>query len=123
MIRCLVSLDAAGCLVGFEASGHALSGVPGLPDGRGFDPACAGVSALLRTAARLLYRHPGLQVGGGADRPGRMLLELSSASEGTRAWLQGVTDFLLAGLQDIQDEYPQSLKLEIRRKGTTNHGT
>jgi len=52
-----------------------------------------------------------------------MLLQLNRVPEGIRDWLRGVTDFLLAGLRDIQEEYPQSLQIVIRGKGTTDHGT
>ena len=123
MIRCLIRLDAAGCLEGFEASGHALSRAPRPGSEGGFDPACAAVTALLRTASRMLYRHPEIDAAGDARQPGEMLLELSRVPEGIRGWLRGVTDFLLAGLRDIREEYPQSLQIVIRGKGTTDHGT
>jgi hypothetical protein len=52
-----------------------------------------------------------------------MLLEVGPVPDAARGWLQGATDFLLRGLRDIRDEYPQSLEILIRRKGTTDHGT
>lgn len=123
VIRCLIRLDAVGCLEGFEASGHALSAKADRDGGQGVDLACAAVTILLRTAGRLLHRHPGLRTAGGAPRGGEMLLEVGAVPDDARGWLQGATDFLLTGLRDIQSEYPQSLEIVIRRKGTTDHGT
>ena len=123
MIRCAIRLDASGCLEGFAASGHALEARGAGAEGPGVDLACAAVTTLLRTVSRMLYLHPELRAEGRADRPGEMLLEVGPVPESGREWLRGATDFLLAGLRDVQEEHPQDLEIAITRKGTTNHGT
>jgi len=71
----------------------------------------------------MLYRHPELEVRGGAPEPGLMSLSLEGSPAHLESWLRGVTDFLLTGLRDIEEEHPGSLRIVIRRKGTTDHGT
>jgi uncharacterized protein YsxB (DUF464 family) len=123
VIRCLIRLDPAGYLEGFESSGHGLQGTPSGARGAGLDLVCAAVTTLLRTASRMLYQHPELDVEGGAPGPGVMHLSVRKVPERLRPWLEGVTDFLLAGLRDIESEHPQGLQITVRRKGTTDHGT
>jgi uncharacterized protein YsxB (DUF464 family) len=123
VIRCLVHLDSGGCLEGFEASGHALRESEPIRDGGELDLVCAAVTTLLRTASRMLYRHPDIEADGTAPETGSMFLSVRRIPGNLRWWLGGVTDFLLAGLRDIEAEHPQSLQLVIRRKGTTDHGT
>jgi hypothetical protein len=94
-------------LAGFTASGHAGAGR------KGEDIVCAAVTALLRTAAKVLAGEPGLKVGGASPEPGVMSLALEPPPEGKREWVRGVTETLLRGLTDLDAEYPGRLKLEI----------
>jgi hypothetical protein len=71
----------------------------------------------------MLYQRPELVVEGGAPEPGQMHLSVGEVPERLRPWLEGVTDFLLAGLRDIESEHPRGLRIRVRRKGTTEHGT
>jgi len=123
VISCLIRLDAAGCLEGFETSGHAPPDPSASGGGGGVNLACAGATTLLRTASRLLYLHPELEVEGGAPEPGLMRLVVRRVPESLQPWLQGVTEFLLAGLRDLQAEHTGAVDITIRRKGTTDHGT
>ena len=114
MIRLSVRLAADGCLAGFAASGHAGAGP------RGRDLACASVTVLLRTAARLLSSQPDLRVSGESPREGVMRLVLEAPPEARREWVRGVTATLVAGLTDLDREFPGLLKLEV---GEDSNGT
>ena len=111
MIRLSVRLQADGCLAGFAASGHAGSGP------RGRDLACAAVTVLLRTAARLLAAQSDLRVDGKAAGEGELRLELAPPPEARREWVRGVTATLVAGLTDLEREFPGLLKLEVGEEG------
>jgi hypothetical protein len=114
VIRLRVRLRPDGCLAGFAASGHAGAGA------RGRDPLCAAVTVLLRTSARILSSRPGLRVSGQAPAEGEMRLELEPPPQALQEWVRGVTDTLLAGLTDLDREFPGRLRLEV---GEQEHGT
>jgi uncharacterized protein YsxB (DUF464 family) len=78
---------------------------------------CASVSTLVRTAARLLAANSELVVRGDASEAGVLRCELTNGNDLTprgRNWLDGVTDFLVSGLQDVASDYPDELKLVIK---------
>ena len=98
-----------GLLERFDAEGHAGS------DPRGANIACAAVTTLLRTAGRLCAAHALVQEGGG-EKPGELRLVVAPVADEEREWLRGVTDFLLRGVHDLQDEFPREIQLllEVR---------
>ena len=110
MIELRVNLYRDGCLKGFQASGHAGSGK------KGEDIVCAAVTVLLRTAARLISGEKGLETGGEALGPGEMTFFLISMPAEYREWVKGITDFLLGGLLDLKDEFPDYLTIDISGK-------
>jgi uncharacterized protein YsxB (DUF464 family) len=114
VIRLSLRLQADGCLRSFSATGHAGAGP------RGRDVACASVTVLLRTAARLLSSQPDLRVSGQAPAAGDMRLEMELPPEARREWVRGVTATLVAGLTDLDREFPGLLKLEV---GEESNGT
>jgi uncharacterized protein YsxB (DUF464 family) len=114
VIRLSLRLRADGCLRAFSASGHAGAGP------KGQDLACASVTVLLRTTARLLAAQPDLQVSGQTPAEGEMRLALEPPPEERREWVRGVTATLVAGLRDLEREYPGLLKLDI---GEESYGT
>ncbi len=107
MISLRVQLHPGGLLAGFTASGHAGAG------SKGEDIVCAAVTALLRTAGKVLSGEPGLTVDGWSPEPGVMRLVLEPPPEAKRDWVRGVTDTLLRGLADLAEEFPGRLKLKI----------
>ncbi len=111
MIRLSLRLQADGCLRSFSASGHAGAGP------KGQDLVCASVTVLLRTAARLLSAQPDLRVSGQAPAEGVMRLALEPPPEARREWVRGVTATLVAGLTDLDREFPGLLKLEVGEEG------
>jgi uncharacterized protein YsxB (DUF464 family) len=74
--------------------------------------ACAAATVLLRTAGGACAGH-GIMEAGGAAAPGAMNLEVLPAAPADGAWLRGVTDFLLRGLKDLQDEFPRDIALRV----------
>jgi uncharacterized protein YsxB (DUF464 family) len=104
-VRILLSVD--GLLSSFEADGHAGS------VGRGSNLACAGATAILRTAGRVCAEK-GILVRGSAEERGTMTCAVRPRGPADAEWLRGVTGFLLRGLRDLRDEFPQSVIVDIR---------
>lgn len=107
MIRVTVGVNRNGALRYFSSEGHA-----GRSEG-GQDVVCAAATALLRTAARLLYRQAELVVRGQAPEAGRMEMKLQNVPQHRQDWLAGVSDFLIAGLRDIEEEHRGTVELKI----------
>lgn len=111
MIRVTIKIDKNGCLKQMTATGHA-----GLA-AKGTDILCAAVSALTRTAAKLLYAKETVRVKGGAPEPGRLELEILSYDKTESQWLRGITDFCVSGLNDLRQEYPAYLAVVTEKAG------
>jgi uncharacterized protein YsxB (DUF464 family) len=107
VIRIDIHLDQRGALQGFMVSGHAGSA------SRGQDIVCAAVTVLFRTAARLLELQPDIRVRGGASENGRMELQIEELPARRRWWLAGLSDFLLRGSRDLQEENPEAIALRV----------
>jgi len=107
VIRVTIRFDHHGCLGGFSVSGH--SGTAK----RGEDPVCAAVTVLFRTAARALRLQPDFGVRGHASESGKMEVQIGAVPARRREWLAGFTDFLLRGIEDLREEYPQAIHLVI----------
>jgi uncharacterized protein YsxB (DUF464 family) len=108
LIRVAVELFPDGCLASFRAQGHSENGRYGK------NVACAAVTQMMRTAARLLYTADGLEKDGEAVEPGDMRLVVSNYEKIDRHWLRGVTDFLLLGLGDLAAEFPNEIALTVK---------
>lgn len=106
MMRIRVVVSPEGALKSFEAEGHAGE------DAAGTNIACAAATTLLRTTARLCAGR-GLVAGGRATQPGFMSLTLRPVEPAESAWLKGVTDFLLRGVKDLQDEFPEDFIVQV----------
>jgi uncharacterized protein YsxB (DUF464 family) len=102
-----IRLDHGGALQGFSVSGHAGSGP------RGEDLVCAAVSVLFRTAARVLQLQPDVRVRGSASENGRMELQIEELPAARRRWLSGLSDFLIRGTRDLQEENPKAIALRV----------
>jgi uncharacterized protein YsxB (DUF464 family) len=105
-----VTLELAqdGCLRSLRASGHAGGAALGT------NVACAAVTVLLRTTARVLSGVQGLITEGGADSPGWMELKVSPERSVAPQWLRGVTDCLVRGVSDLAAEFPGEIAVKIR---------
>lgn len=106
MIRIVLTFADSGLLETLTSQGHANRTNDLLNE------ACAGVSILLRTAARLFSHTGGLKVAGSADEPGHLILSVNDVSTDHRDWFRGAVDLLLLGLRDLAEEYPDDIILE-----------
>ncbi len=99
-----------GILTKLVIRGHDMS-----VDGEGSLP-CGIVSALARTTARFIEQEEGIRWSGDAPEPGNFWLSVYAVPEASRRRIQGVTGFLLTGLQDAEKDFPKSLHLKINSK-------
>lgn len=111
MIHVILEVDRRGRLVRVDASGHAGLGSPGS------DPACAAVSALLRTTARLLAADRRYSVTGEAGEPGRLSFEVHRGVPAAGRRLRVMAEYLERGLGDVSRDYPGSVELERKNRG------
>ncbi len=95
-------MSPRGQLREFAAEGHAGAAEAGR------NTACAAATSLLRTAGKLCAER-GLVEAGGAPQAGTMRMRLGRVAREDAAWLRGVTDFLLRGLNDLAREFPREI--------------
>ncbi len=93
-------MDNRRCITNVSVEGHALRG------DSGNSVPCAAVSALTGSAARLISSNDGIHSSGSADDPGTLVLHIDKVEERCIEWLQGITDFLVIGLKEVEREYP-----------------
>ncbi len=106
MVRVFFTLDPEGCLTRVKVSGHAGYG------SRGQDIVCAAVTALVRTALHLLSGQKALGTVVHAGKEGIMEGTVTAYPAHLRAWLKGVTEFLVTGIADLKSEYPDYIEIE-----------
>lgn len=98
-----------GCLHRLSIDGHDTT----LREGESLP--CGIVSALARTVARLLEQEMGIQWSGDAPEPGSLWLVIEHTPEQREERLKGITDFLLTGLQDVAQDFPDIIQFEVKR--------
>ena len=114
MIAVRVSLERDGSLASLTLSGHAGAGVDA-------KVTCAAVTAIVRSCADAIVDRPGIRVSGHADGPGDFHMDLT-VTAADRAWLHGVTDVLLGGVQRIARDSPDDVTMRVITQGE-DHGT
>lgn len=97
-----------GCITRLWSQGHDEVG-PGE-----LSLVCGIVSAILRTAVRLVESREEITWCGEAPNPGEMFLLIEECPVETKAWLQGITDFILKGIGDLQTDFPDKVTLNVR---------
>ena len=108
MITVRVGLSPDGRLQSLDASGHG-------GEIAGTDIVCAAATALLRTGARILVADPRIEASGAAPVGGTLWFQIGEVADERRAMLAAVTEFLTTGLQDLSEEYPKRVRLDIVR--------
>jgi uncharacterized protein YsxB (DUF464 family) len=73
------------------------------------------VTVLFRTAARALQLQSDFEVHGGASKSGKMEVQIGTVPARRREWLSGLTDVLIRGIEDLREENPKAIHLEIER--------
>lgn len=94
-----------GRVVRVSSRGHA-SGSPA-----GENILCAAVSVLLRSFARAVEDARGIDSEGNAPGPGILDLTVRRVDETRGEWFEGLSCFLVKGLEDLQSEYPEDLRV------------
>ena len=102
-----MGLDGRGALSRLTLNGHAGDSP------KGENLACAAVTLLARSVARLVTSRTGWTVDGSAPSPGNLSLAVKRRPEDTDEWLIGVTDTLMQALADIAEEYPGAISVNI----------
>ena len=74
---------------------------------------CAAVTVLFRTAARVLQLQPDIRIRGSAPENGTMELQIEELPAPRRQWLIGLSDFLIRGSRDLQEENPKAVALRV----------
>ena len=92
---------------------HTLTVQGHAPHQQGESLLCAAVSHLCRSAAHLLGLNRALTVEWQAPQEGYFFLRIAAAPPAAMQWLGGITDLLLIGLEDLVDDYPQWLELQL----------
>jgi uncharacterized protein YsxB (DUF464 family) len=110
MVNIVVVLDSQGCIDELRLKGHAGYSASGA------DPACAAVTLMVRSVARLMSSRAGWTVNGSAPEPGNLSLAIIERPEDTNEWLRGVGETLLQALADIDEEFPGSISVIIEEK-------
>lgn len=108
MIRVRASLAGNGCLQALEATGHAFRVASG------YSPVCAAVTAFLRTAGELLGAEKELEVRVSAPEEGSFAMRVGEVPSHRVCRIQGITDFLLFGIQRLAEDAPEEVSFIFR---------
>lgn len=108
MIRVRASLAGNGCLQALEATGHAFRVASG------YSPVCAAVTAFLRTAGELLGAEKEVEVRVSAPEEGSFAMRVGEVPSHRVCRIQGITDFLLFGIQRLAEDAPEEVSFIFR---------
>ena len=111
MIQAELVIDNEGLLRFCRVEGH--SGTKP----RGNDIVCASVTVLTKTIAIVLAKSKDITVRGNNPERGSFLLEADYNPEG-KEFLRGAGSCLIEGLQAVEREFPQYLKVNIERRNS-----
>jgi len=91
-----------------KAEGHALF------DKKGHDIVCAAATILLRTAAQILSKRPGIDFNGEEPVKGSLAFEARADEDSAKTELKFAADFLQKGFESLAKEFPQNVQLECK---------
>ena len=109
MIHIFITLDSEGIVSKVIADGHSEF------EKRGRNIVCAAATVLLRTAARQFEAIKEVELRGEAETPGSLNFVIEWYKQNRIAYLKGITDFLVKGIDDLSIEYPSECSLTIHR--------
>lgn len=104
MIEVKVERAANGALRKLSSAGHARAER---------SAACVALTTLLKSTARALATRPELGMSGTAPHPGVMQIELAAPKAAGAEYACGITELLLAGLQELAEEFPDEVRLSV----------
>ena len=96
----------SGVLLAFESTGH---GAIDNPEA-GVSISCAVVSAFVRSMGMLLERRNDIVARVESFQPGAVSIKIVQVDAGAEDWLRGITDMLIRGLEDLQQDFPDQLE-------------
>ncbi len=108
MLEILITLDADNVLNQIRASGHAGDAVSGT------NIVCAAATSLLRSACRTISSDKEICSKFSAGDRGQIDFYIYSCESEKKRWLKGITDYLLTGLTDLDNEYPEDFRINIK---------
>jgi uncharacterized protein YsxB (DUF464 family) len=76
---------------------------------------CAAVTGIVRSCADAVANEPLVVADGASSGEGELVVTVRSVDPERRAWLTGVTDALVAGLERMAAEAPAEVELVINR--------
>lgn len=94
-----------------QAKGHALFA----PSGKNI--VCSAVSALLRSFVRVLQAHKECKTEIDIKADGYLSVTINQCKQ--KKWLSGISEIILTGLIEIENDYPTECRLELI-KGAEN---
>ena len=83
---------------------------------KGYDIVCAAVTVLIRTAMQTLSQTDGVTMQANVTERGKLAFAVTEAAEGKTERLACIADFLDCGVQSLQSEYPQFIRLQKQIK-------
>ncbi|MBN1524178.1 MAG: ribosomal-processing cysteine protease Prp [Spirochaetales bacterium] len=112
MIAVAVGLDSHECISELNVTGHA-----GL-DIKGNDPLCAAVSILTRTLLTALYATGVADIKDEHEQEGMLAAEITIQDSADFSRIAGITAFFLTGLFELQNDYPQTIMIDLFTKNS-----
>ena len=107
MLKILIRLDTDRVLREIRASGHAGD------DAKGHNTVCAAATSLIRSACRTVTCDSEIKSMFSAPEPGQLDFSIHHYESLKSEWLKGITDYLLTGLTDLDNEYPEYFEINI----------
>jgi uncharacterized protein YsxB (DUF464 family) len=107
LIYFAIELDGEKCLRRLTAEGHSFR------RGEDFSPACAAVTALVRTAAILFEAERAVTSRISLPGEGWISLDIGKIPPDLAGRYRGITDFLVCGLIEISRDAPEDLEIRI----------
>ena len=107
MLKILISLDIQNVLREIRASGHAGDAA------KGCNTVCAAATSLIRSACRTVNNDSEIESVFSATEPGQLDFSIFKYNLLKSEWLKGITDYLLTGLTDLDNEYPEYFDINI----------
>ncbi len=109
MIKIDIRVDKRGCIKEINAKGHGGLGK------KGSDILCSAVSVLIRSFGKVIYTSGAVKAEGKASERGSVYLMLKDIPQEKVSWIQGMSTMVIAGLTDLEREFPENIRVNIFR--------
>ncbi len=103
----LIELDTEKVLRKISAAGHAGDVA------KGENIICAAATSLIRSACRTVGSNQDIEADFNAPVSGELCFSILNYRSENTEWLRGISDYLLTGLRDLDNEYPGYFEIKI----------